>query len=139
MTPDEFRRSRRGTDYGHNTVWYDHLVRDFSYDNNQYLSINGSTRDGHYGASFNYKKATGIDIISEREEYAGRFVLEQRMLNNRLQLNGSLSMLVALTRYGQHRHVRHCSQYESTMPIYNEDGTCTSLPLPPVLATQSRR
>ncbi len=123
LTPDEFRRSRRGTDYGHNTVWYDLLVRDFSYDNNQYLSINGSTQNGHYGASFNYKKATGIDIKSEREEYAGRFVLEQRMMNNRLQLNGSLNARRVDEVWGNTGMFDTALNMNPTMPVYNEDGT----------------
>ncbi len=123
LTPDEFRRSRRGTDYGHNTVWYDLLVRDFSYDNNQYLSINGSTQNGHYGASFNYKKATGIDIKSEREEYAGRFVLEQRMLNNRLQINGSLNARRVNEEWANTGMFDTALNMNPTMPVYNEDGT----------------
>lgn len=44
LSPDEFRRSRRGTDYGASTDWYGLLLRDFSYDNNQYVSIDGSTK-----------------------------------------------------------------------------------------------
>lgn len=123
LTPDEFRRSRRGTDYGHNTVWYDLLVRDFSYDNNQYLSINGSIQNGHYGASFNYKKATGIDIKSEREEYAGRFVLEQRMLNNRLQINGSLNARRVNEEWGNTGMFDTALNMNPTMPVYNEDDT----------------
>ena len=123
LTPDEFRRSRRGTDYGHNTVWYDLLVRDFSYDNNQYLSINGTTQSGHYGASFNYKNATGIDIKSERKEYAGRFVLEQRMLNNRLQLNGSLNARRVNEVWGNTGMFDTALNMNPTMPVYNEDGT----------------
>jgi len=123
LTPDEFRRSRRGTDYGYNTVWYDLLLRDFSYDNNQYLSINGNTQSGHYGASFNYKNATGIDIKSEREEYAGRFVLEQRMLNNRLQLNGSLNARRVNEVWGNTGMFDTALNMNPTMPVYNEDGT----------------
>lgn len=123
LTPEEFRRSRRGTDYGYNTVWYDLLVRDFSYDNNQYLSINGSTSSGHYGASFNYKKATGIDIKTEREEYAGRFVLEQRMLDNRLQINGSLNARRVNEVWGNTGMFDTALNMNPTMPVYNEDGT----------------
>ncbi len=123
LTPDEFRRSRRGTDYGDNTIWYDLLVRDFSYDNNQYLSINGSTNNGHYGSSFNYKKATGIDIKSAREEFAGRFVLEQRMLENRLQLNGSLNARRVNEEWGNTGMFDTALNMNPTMPVYNENGT----------------
>lgn len=123
LTPDEFRRSRRGTDYGYNTVWYDHLVRDFSYDNNQYLSINGNTGNGSYGASFNYKNATGIDIKSGREEFGGRFVIENKMFDNRLQLNGTLNARRVNETWGNTGMFDTALNMNPTMPIFNEDGT----------------
>ena len=123
LSPEEFRRSRRGTDYGYNTVWYDELVRNFSFTNNQYLSINGSTKNGHYGSSFNYKKAKGIDIKSEREEFAGRFVIEQRLLDNRLQINGSLNARRVNEVWGNTGMFDTALNMNPTMPIFNEDGT----------------
>lgn len=123
LSPDEFRRSRRGIDYGYETVWYDELVRDFSYDNNQYLSINTTTKNGYFGSSFNYKKATGIDIRSEREEYAARFVTEQRLLNNRLQLNGSLNARRVNEEWGNTGMFDTALNMNPTMPIYNADGS----------------
>ena len=40
---------------------------------------------------FNYKKATGLDLNSSREEFGGRFVLNQRMMDGIVELNGSLN------------------------------------------------
>lgn len=74
LSADEFRRSRRGTDYGADTDWYGLITRDVAYDTNQYISIDGSTKNGFYGASFNYKSANGLDIVSGREEFGGRFL-----------------------------------------------------------------
>ena len=73
LSVDEFRRSRRGTDYGADTDWYGLITRDVAYDTNQYISIDGNTKNGFYGASFNYKSANGLDIVSGREEFGGRF------------------------------------------------------------------
>lgn len=123
LSADEFRRSRRGTDYGYSTNWYDLLMRDFSYDNNQYVSINGSTKNGSYGMSLNYKKATGIDIKSAREEYGARFVTEQRLLDNRLQINGSLSARRVNEEWGDDGMFDTALTLNPTMPLYNEDGT----------------
>ena len=123
LSADEFRRSRRGTDYGYSTDWYDMLTRSFSYDNNQYLSINGNTKNGSYGMSFNYKKATGIDIRSEREEYGGRFVTEQRLLDNRLQINGSLSARRVNEEWSNDGMFDTALTLNPTMPVYNADGT----------------
>ncbi len=73
LSPEEWRRSRRGNDYGYSTDWYDLITRKYSYDTNQYLAIDGSLKDGgYYSASINYKRANGLDIVSKREEFGGR-------------------------------------------------------------------
>lgn len=123
LSPEEFRRSRRGTDYGANTNWYDLITRDVAYDTNQYLSIDGSTKNGYYGASFNYKSANGLDIVSGREEFGGRFLIEQRALNNRLQLNGSLSGRRVNETWGNDGFFDATLSINPTMPVYNADGT----------------
>lgn len=122
LSPDEFRRSRRGTDYGASTDWYGLLMRDFSYDNNQYISIDGSTKNGNYGASFNYKNATGIDLKSAREEYGGRFVIEQRVIDNRLQLNGSLNARRVNETWGNDGMFDTALGMNPTMPLYDDNG-----------------
>ena len=91
LTTDEFRRSRRGQDYGADTDWWDEITRPVSYSLNQYISVDSSNKNGYFGLSVNYKKGNGLDIVSGREEYGARFVGEQRVLNNRLQFNSSLS------------------------------------------------
>lgn len=91
LTTDEFRRSRRGQDYGADTDWWDEITRPASYSLNQYISLDSSTKNGYFGLSVNYKKGNGLDIVSDREEYGGRFVGEQRVLNGRVQFNSSLS------------------------------------------------
>lgn len=122
LSADEFRRSRRGTDYGYSTDWYGLLMRDFSYDNNQYVSIDGNTKNGYYGASFNYKNATGIDLKSAREEYGGRFVIEQRVIDNRLQLNGSLNARRVNETWGNDGMFDTALGMNPTMPLYDENG-----------------
>lgn len=42
LSADEFRRSRRGTDYGADTDWYGLITRDVAYDTNQYI-LNSAT------------------------------------------------------------------------------------------------
>lgn len=122
LSPDEFRRSRRGTDYGDATDWYGLLLRDFSYDNNQYISIDGSTKNGFYGASFNYKKATGMDIKAGREEFGGRFVVEQRVMDGRLQLNGSLNARRVNEVWGNDGMFDTALSMNPTVPLYDENG-----------------
>ena len=77
LSSDEFRRSRRGNDYGYDTDWYAAITRPFAYDVNQYVSLDGSTDNGSYNASVNWKKANGLDITSGRNEFGGRAAVEQ--------------------------------------------------------------
>ncbi len=123
LSTDEFRRSQRGKDYGYDTNWYDEITRKASYNVNQYLSIDGTTRNGFFSVSLNYKKANGLDIASGRSEYGGRFVTEQRALNNALKFNASLSLRKVHEEYGNDGMFDTALTLNPTLPIYNADGT----------------
>ena len=123
LSADEFRRSRRGTDFGYNTDWYSEITRNVSYSTNQYLSLDGTTKNGYYTVSLNYKKGNGLDIASGREEYGGRAVLEQRMLNRRLQINTSISGRKVHEDWGNNGMFDTALTMNPTLPIRNADGT----------------
>lgn len=123
LTPEEFRRSMRSTDYGYNTDWYGAIMRDFSYDLNQYLSAEGTTDNGHYNASINYKQATGMDIAAARREFGGRAAVEQRAFKNRLTINISVNARRVNETWGNDGMFDTAMNLNPTMPIYNEDGT----------------
>ena len=123
LSPEEFRRSRRGTDYGYDTNWYDSIIKPATYDINQYVGINGSTKHGYYAASFNFKDAKGLDIVSGRREYGGRFSAEQKFINNHLVLSGSLSGRRVDETWGDDGQVDNALNMNPTMPIHNPDGS----------------
>ena len=123
LSTDEFRRSQRGKDYGYDTNWYDEITRNASYNINQYLSIEGTTKNGYYGASLNFKKANGLDIASGRTEYGGRFVTEQRVLDNNLKFNASLSLRKVHEEYGNDGMFDTALTLNPTLPVYNADGS----------------
>ena len=123
LSADEFRRSMRGTDYGYSTDWYSLLMRDFSYDLNQYLAIDGSTKNGSYNASANYKKATGLDTRAGREEFGGRVAVEQRAIKNHLQLNFSLNARRVNEEWGNDGMFDTALNMNPTMPVKNPDGS----------------
>ena len=123
LSPEEYRRSRRGTDYGYNTNWYDQIIKPATYDINQYVSINGSTKHGYYSASFNFKDAKGLDIVSGRREYGGRFAVEQKFLGDHLVLSGSLSGRRVDETWGDDGQVDNALNLNPTMPVYNADGS----------------
>ena len=123
LTTDEFRRSRRGQDYGGDTNWWDEITRPVAYSLNQYLSIDSSTKNGYFGASVNYKRGNGLDIVSGREEYGARFVGEQRVLDNFLQFNASLSGRKVHEKWGNDGLFDTALTMNPTIPVFNEDGT----------------
>lgn len=123
LSADEWRRSRRGNDFGASTDWYNELMRDFSYDTNQYISMDGNTENGYYTASLNYKRAVGLDIVSAREEYGARAALQQQVLNKRLQLTFTLNGRKVKEDWGNNSMFDTALGMNPTMPIYNADGT----------------
>ena len=123
LSTEEFRRSRRGQDYGGDTDWWDEITRPMSYNLNQYISIDSSTKNGYFGLSVNYKKGNGLDIVSAREEYGGRFVGEQRVLNNRVQFNASLSGRKVHEDWGNNGLFDTALTMNPTIPVKNPDGT----------------
>ncbi len=123
LSTDEFRRSRRGQDYGADTDWWNEITRPASYNLNQYISVDSSTKNGYFGLSLNYKKGNGLDIVSDREEYGGRFVGEQRVLNGRLQFNSSLSARKVHEKWGNDGLFDTALTMNPTIPVKNADGS----------------
>ena len=122
LSPDEFRRSRRATDYGASTDWWDEITRSTSYSLNQYISIDCSTKNGYFGASLNYKSGNGLDIVSKREEYGGRFVMEQRVLQNYLQFNASVSARKVHEDWGNDGLFDTALTMNPTIPVKGANG-----------------
>lgn len=124
LSADEWRRSRRGNDYGYSTDWYDLITRKYSYDTNQYLSIDGSLKDGgYYSASVNYKRANGLDIVSKREEFGGRAAVSANTLNSHLRISASLNARKVKEDWGDDGMFDTALGMNPTLPVYNEDGT----------------
>lgn len=123
LTPEEWVRSRRGTDYGARTDWYKALLRDFSYGHSHYIGVDGSTNKGSYNASVNYKNSLGVDLVDAREEFGARAALEQRLIKDFLQLNISLNARRVNEEYGNDGSFGTALTINPTFPIYNEDGS----------------
>lgn len=123
LTADEFRRSRRGTDYGASTDWYSEITRPVAYDVNQYVNVATASKGGSYTASLNFKEANGLDIVSKRREYGGRFAMEQKMLKDYLTLSASLAGRRVDETWGDNSQVDNALGMNPTMPVYNEDGS----------------
>ena len=73
--------------------------------------------------SVNYKKANGLDIVSGRQEYGARFVGEQRVLDNRVQFNASLSARKVHEDWGNDGLFDTALTMNPTIPVKNPDGS----------------
>lgn len=123
LTPDEWVRARRGNDYGYRTNWYKELLRDFSYDTNHYIAVDGSSKKGSYNASANYKKATGVDLVDAREEFGARAAVEQKLIKDIITLNVNLNARRVNETYGDDGQFGNALSLNPTYPIKNEDGS----------------
>lgn len=124
LSPDEWRRARRGNDYGYSTDWYSLITRKTSYDTNQYLSIDGTLANGgYYGASVNYKRANGLDIVSGREEFGGRAAVSANTLDSHLRFTATLNARKVKEDWGDDGMFDTALGMNPTLPVYNEDGT----------------
>lgn len=123
LSPEEFRRSHRRSDYGASTDWYSLLTNKVGYSTNHYISMDSKTKTGYYGASISYKRGNGLDIKSGREEFGGRFSMEQYVLDRRLQLSSSLTARKVHEEWGNDGLLEQALTMNPTIPVYNADGT----------------
>lgn len=123
LSPEEWRLARRGNDYGASTNWYDLVSNKYSYDTNQYLSIDGGLpKGGYYTASVNWKKANGLDKGSGREEFGGRAAVSANAVDNHLKFTASINARRVLEKYGAGVFDAALGM-NPTIPVYNADGS----------------
>lgn len=124
LSADEWRLARRGNDYGASTDWYDEITRKYSYDTNQYLSIDGGLpKGGYYSASINWKKANGLDIASGREEFGGRAAVSANAVDNHLKFTTSINARRVKEKWGNNGMFDTALGMNPTIPVTNPDGS----------------
>lgn len=68
----QWRSIERGTDFGNNTNWMDHITNDFAFAHKHTLSITGGSNRTTYRGTIDYQDAKGLDIRSRRRQYGAR-------------------------------------------------------------------
>jgi TonB-linked SusC/RagA family outer membrane protein len=131
---DEFLERKRGIDYGYNDDWLGALKRDFSYDNNQYLSISGTTNKSKYNISLNYIDRTGLDKANAETQYGARVAFTQKTLNDLLELNTTFNVKGVDALTGSNG-ITSVVTMNPTQPIWNATGTGYDHPLTSTGAT----
>ncbi len=118
----EFIEKERSIDYGYHDDWLGELKRDFSFDNNQYISLTGSTDKSRYSVSINYVEKAGLDIANASKQYGARAAFSQKALNNLVEFNTTFNVRGVDADTGANGITRTVTM-NPTMPIRNEDGT----------------
>ncbi|NCC09567.1 MAG: SusC/RagA family TonB-linked outer membrane protein [Bacteroidia bacterium] len=117
-------------DGGVATNWQDEIFRT-AYSHNHNFSMSGGFKNGNYRASFGIQDQEGIVNRTGMKKYTGRVYLNQKTLNNRLNIEASLT---ATRTNDQRVPIGESGGFEGdvllsalkvnpTYPIYNADGT----------------
>lgn len=117
-------------DGGANTNWQDEIFRT-AYSHTHNLSIGGGFKNGNYRASIGYQDQEGIVERTGMKKYSGRFYISQKTLNNRLNLEASVTATrtrdqrVPLGESGGFEGdvLLSALKVNPTYPVYKEDGT----------------
>lgn len=75
LSAEEYVKNNRGTDYGGKTDWLKEVSKDYALAQNHSLSLSGGNSSNTYHATIDYRKADGLDLRSNREEYGARLAL----------------------------------------------------------------
>ncbi len=136
LSPDEFADFQRSIgqenlDLGNRTNYFDEIIRT-AYSNRHSLAYSGGTETLDYTASLNYSNQEGIIITNNLQSYGGRVRINQRFLENRLNIG--LNLLAdrqrtdyvpvantASTNLGD--MLTNSLTQNPTQPIFNPDGS----------------
>ncbi|RMD68227.1 MAG: SusC/RagA family TonB-linked outer membrane protein [Bacteroidetes bacterium] len=103
-----------------NTDWYDAISRTgLAHVHN--LSLSGGSALTSYRASFNYRSVDGIARFNGFDQINGRLNLNQKALNERLNLSVNLSATTRDAEFGFTEAFRYATVYKPTAPITSSD------------------
>lgn len=96
LTADEYRQKiasgeLKQQDFGNSTDFYDEMINHGNLSMNHNLSLSGGTDKSSYRASVNYRNLDGIGKENGREEYTLRLNVNQKGLNDRLNIQMNLA------------------------------------------------
>ncbi|TVQ66392.1 MAG: SusC/RagA family TonB-linked outer membrane protein [Balneolaceae bacterium] len=136
LSPDEFADFHRSigqpeVDMGNRTNYFDEILRT-AYSNRHSLSYSGGSETMDYTASLNFSNQEGIIIANNLQNFGGRVRLNQRFLENRLNVGFNLLADRQRTDYVPVANTASTNlgdmltnslTQNPTQPIYNPDGS----------------
>jgi TonB-linked outer membrane protein, SusC/RagA family len=125
LSPEEYLQMPLAKDYGSRTNVYDMLIDKSNLSHYHNFAASGGNAKANYRASVYYNQANPIAIRNGRTQYGGRLNINQRGLQDRLQLQVNLATNFnkADLLGGNGGDFEQAIQRNPTAPIFNPDGT----------------
>lgn len=117
LSPDEFVKYNRGTDYGHKTNWFDSVSRNYAFNQKHTLQFSGGGPKTNYMASIDYRNATGLDLRSDKEEYGARVNINHTSENNLYTATINIAPRFIKTNNSSHNAFSQSLTLNPTLPI----------------------
>ncbi|HEY5746575.1 MAG TPA: SusC/RagA family TonB-linked outer membrane protein [Chryseolinea sp.] len=112
---------------GYNTDWMKQITRT-GYTNNHELALAGGTSQLSYRGSLNYMKREGIVKNTDFERITGRFNVDQKALNDKLQIQYNLGVTRTNSNLTNEDVINRAILFLPTLPVHNTDGSYYEVP-----------
>lgn len=121
----KFPKDPNGNNYS--TDWMKEVTRT-AYTNNHELALSGGTSSLSYRGSLNYTKRGGIVKNTGFERVTGRINLDQKAINNKLNIQYTLAITTTNSDLSNDDVINRALLFLPTLPVRNPDGTYYEIP-----------
>ncbi|MBE7177442.1 MAG: TonB-dependent receptor [Mucilaginibacter polytrichastri] len=111
-----------GNDFGATTNWFDAVTQQ-PFNMIHDLAFSGGSDKTNYRASVRYQDSKGILLNSGRDQLNLRLNLNQKAINDKVNLQLNLSNSYADAKFTNYNALEQAIVMNPTRPVYNEDGT----------------
>lgn len=115
-------------DQGHDTDWFNELLRGFPLSQGHNLSLSGGNGKTDYFASVNFQDFEGMDLASSRRFVNGSFRLHTKALDDKLDFSAGLTNSFDTKSFAQYYGFGQALNMNPTFPVRNPDGSFFEAP-----------
>ncbi|HSJ66095.1 MAG TPA: SusC/RagA family TonB-linked outer membrane protein [Anditalea sp.] len=115
-------------DQGHDTDWFNELLRDRPLSHGHNLSVSGGSGKTDYFASVNFQEFEGMDLASTRQFINTSFRLNTKALNDKLDVSVGVTNSFDTKSFAEYYGFGQALNMNPTFPVRNPDGTFFEAP-----------
>lgn len=119
LSPTDFVKNKRGQNYGGNVNWMESVSRKYGFNQKHTLQFSGGNNRTNYIASFDYRKADGLDLRSNKQEYGARVNLSHTSANNLYNIVINIAPRFIKANNSSHNVFRQSLTLNPTIPIFD--------------------